>query len=335
MKVKRSSACAAIIAAYALSPSIAHADSSWKRACTSQGQQAYAGCTLRNGRQVAFCAPRGRAPRAAYTGRARSVAALSYRAVSRTGRLQLRHPAGRFRSPLMLRQERFVRGERTVIRFRRGTFTYRYEQGVFGGRDAANSFHGMMVFRDGRRISLLTCVADRAPVRPSRSFTIVPGQRFGRITKRTTLRGLRRLFGARNVKVRMIQLPHGDFGRMRGAVVYPGTPREVKVVFKGRNQGPEHVVVDRAGSVWRTTGGIRIGTGLRGLERALGGPFRITGFGQDGGGSINSRAPAIRDLYIRLQGRNYSPRMNRPFLSSLPAARRARLRVSVIWWQPR
>lgn len=320
--------------AIVLLPSAASANQSWRQICADEGRQAFAGCVLRDGRRLAFCLPLGQTIAAEYTGVLRRVPGMTYRITSRGGRIALRHPSGRFRSPIRLRQQRFVRGQRTELIFRRGTYTYRYELGVFGGRDAGNSFHGVTVLRNGQRIGRLQCSARARPAAgPRRSFTIVPGQRFGPITRRTTLRDLRRIYGRRNVWVGTVNLPHGDFGAVRGAIVFRGTPREIKVVFKGRNRGPEHIVVDRRNSRWRTTSGIGIGTGLRRLERIIGSPFQISGFGQDGGGSVNSRAAPVRDLYIRLQGQNYSRRMNRPFRSNHPHARRSRLRVSVIWWQ--
>lgn len=329
-------AAAAGLAAVGFGSGPAQAGESWKRVCTDRGQQAYAGCVLRSGKRAVFCVPQGGAPRKDYSGKARPVAAMTYRLTSPAGQVDMRHPAGAFRAPILLRSQRFVRGERTVISFRRGRYAYRYEHGLFGGRDAASGFHGMKVFRNGKRIGTLACGSGAKPAQATRrSWVIVPGVRFGPITGRTTLRDLRRIYGARNVSVRMIQLPHADFGRQRGAVVFPGTAREAKVIFKGRNQGPAHVVVERAGSVWRTDRGLRIGMGLKRLERILGGPFGISGFGRDGGGSIAARSPALRGLYVRLQGRRYTRRMNKPFLSSHPDARRSRLRVSVIWWQPR
>jgi hypothetical protein len=79
------------------------------------------------------------------------------------------------------------------------------------------------------------------------------------------------------------------------------------------------------------------------MERAYGGPFAITGFGRDGGGAVDRtppKAPA-RALYIRFaypEGKQLPPadeavlNAEAGFRSDHPAARRAGLTVSVIWW---
>jgi len=313
----------------------------WKRLCIGQGEQAYAGCVLRNGKRLAFCIPRGQSlPRTGGGMQRPAVSFMTYRIADRNGRVELMFPQRRAGSAARFRYmaESYARGARTVISFRRGTYRYRYEDALIAGPQGAGHdvTHEMVVSRNGQTLGRLKCrVQFAATPRPTgKRFVIVPGKRFGPITRRTTLSDLRRIYGRKNVWVGTIRLPHADFGDRRGAIVYRGTPREVKVVFKGRNRGPEHVVIDRRNSVWRTDRGLRIGLGLAGLERLIGGPFRITGFAQDGGGAINSQAAAVRNLYIRLQGDvgKYSSLMDQPFSSRHPDARRAGLKVSVIWW---
>ena len=150
----------AIVAATAIVPtSLAHAKKSWRPLCTAKGQQAYAGCVLRNGKQVAFCMPKGRAqPRGDGTGKKLRVTTLTYVFASQSGRVELIHPKGRS-AVFHVSSQRFVRGERFVISFSRGSYTYHYEHGLFGGQDATpkNSFHGMKIFRKKRLVSTLTC----------------------------------------------------------------------------------------------------------------------------------------------------------------------------------
>lgn len=188
----------------------------------------------------------------------------------------------------------------------------------------------------------MVAAAPQAPAKSTTPYLIVPGKSFGAITGRTTLRDLMRHFGRHNVRVGMLQPPHGDFPKQRGAVIYKGTVREVEVYFREKTNRVGRVVVSRrARSAWRTKEGLRTGIGLAELERILGGPFPISSYGRDGGGSIlrPRRPAAIRGLYIRLSypekvSRADARRMSsgKPFMSNDPAARRAKLRVTVIWW---
>jgi len=140
--------------------SAADADTAWRTLCIGQGQHAYAGCVLRNGKRLAFCMPRDRAAQQRLReGRV----ALVFRIASPKGRIEMIFPAGRA-GAFHVRTHRFVRGHQLVISFRRGVETYRYERGMFGGQDATpeNVFHGLKIFRRGRRISRQTCAGRRS-----------------------------------------------------------------------------------------------------------------------------------------------------------------------------
>lgn len=173
------------------------------------------------------------------------------------------------------------------------------------------------------------------------NFLIVPGSSFGPIRKSTTLADLQRIYGKANIRVGMEQPPHGDFQKQRAAVIFPGTRDEAAAYLAEGSNKIERVVITKAGGRWHTKEGLRIGTGLADLEKMLGGPFSITAYGQDGGGAIakarNSALP--RRLFLRLSPDEKktlsdadTAAMNRNFRSNHPAARRAGLTVSVIWW---
>lgn len=175
------------------------------------------------------------------------------------------------------------------------------------------------------------------------NFIIVPGQSFGPIKKGATLVGLQRIYGKANIRVRLVQPPHADFAKQRAAVIFPGTPNEAVAFLSERGNRVESVVVQKRGGKWRTRKGLKIGLAVARMERLYGGPFAITGFGRDGGGAINTvpaNAPA-RALYVRFaQSPDVTPsaadsaalEAEKGFRSDHPAARRARLTVSVIWW---
>jgi hypothetical protein len=198
-----------------------------------------------------------------------------------------------------------------------------------------------------RRLALLAAasalVVSAAPAAAADkdNFLIVPGKSFGPIRKGTTLADLERIYGKANIRVGMEQPPHGDFQKQRAAVIFPGTRDEAAAYIVDGGNRVERVVIQKAGGRWHTREGLRIGTGIAALEKMLGGPFAISAYGQDGGGAIGeARKSALpRHLFIRLspdEKKTISAAdeaaMNKRFRSNHPAARRAGLAVSVIWW---
>jgi hypothetical protein len=201
-----------------------------------------------------------------------------------------------------------------------------------------------------RRFALLAAVSALAvAASPARAagkddFVIVPGKSFGALGKGATLAQIEKAYGKANVRVRTVQPPHADLPKQRAAVIFAGTPNEAVALLAERGNRIEGVYVEKAGGKWATKEGLRVGLPVEEMERLYGGPFAITGFGQDGGGAVDrgpAKAPA-RDLYIRLTpGRSGEPPAadnavlngEKGFRSDHPAARRARLKVSVIWWQ--
>lgn len=188
--------------------------------------------------------------------------------------------------------------------------------------------------------SALAVVSAPAFANGKNHFLIVPGQSFGHIKKGATLASLEKDFGKANIRVGTEQPPHGDFQKQRAAVIFPGTPNEA-VVLLTPNSRAEGVYIQKAGGKWATKEGLRIGTGLAELEKMLGGPFPISAYGQDGGGAVGQvkNNALTRHLFIRLapdQKKQISDAdntaMNKNFRSDSPAARRAGLTVSVIWW---
>lgn len=175
-------------------------------------------------------------------------------------------------------------------------------------------------------------------------FVIVPGRKFGAIGRGATLTQIEKAYGKANVRVRTLQPPHADLPKQRAAVIFAGTPNEAVALLAERGNRVEGIYVEKAGGKWATKEGLRVGLSVEEMERLYGGPFAITGFGQDGGGAVNrepAKAPA-RDLYIRFtpgrsgeapEADNAVLNGEKGFRSDHPAARRAKLKVSVIWWQ--
>lgn len=188
--------------------------------------------------------------------------------------------------------------------------------------------------------SALAAVSAPAFANGKDHFLIVPGKSFGHIKKGATLASLEKSFGKANIRVGTEQPPHGDFQKQRAAVIFPGTPDEAVVLLTPKNRA-EGVYIQKAGGKWATKEGLRIGTGVAELEKMLGGPFPISAYGQDGGGAVGQvkNNALSRHLFIRLAQDEKkritdadTAAMNKNFRSDTPAARRAGLSVSVIWW---
>jgi hypothetical protein len=97
-----------------------------------------------------------------------------------------------------------------------------------------------------------------------------------------------RRFGAAAVEDGL--LPIGEGMSEPGSTVFTGTPDHLDVFWNARDAGRElrSIVVRGAGSAWKWTGGIGVGTDLRAIEAANGGPFRLMGFAWDYQGTTMS-----------------------------------------------
>ena len=191
--------------------------------------------------------------------------------------------------------------------------------------------------------SALAAAAAPALAAGKDDFLIAPGKSFGAIKKGATRAQIEKAYGKANVRVGTVQPPHGDLPKQRAAVIFPGTADEAVALLAGRSDRVEGVYVEKAGGKWATKEGLRVGLGAEEMERSFGGPFAITGFGQDGGGAVNrepAKAPA-RALYVRFASTRTEKvpdadeavlNAEKGFRSDHPAARRAKLKVSVIWW---
>jgi hypothetical protein len=138
------------------------------------------------------------------------------------------------------------------------------------------------------------------------STLIIPGQRVGEITARSTLSDLQRMFGAENVKPGAMPGPEGT--TLPGAVLFPTDARQ-KLTLYWKESGPgasktspEHskavnpsnnptvatIIIDEPHSPFHTEDGIQIGTTLKELEKLNGQPFTLSGFDWDYGGMVLS-----------------------------------------------
>lgn len=124
---------------------------------------------------------------------------------------------------------------------------------------------------------------------PAEDWLIEPGNRIGSITARTKLADLQKLFGEKNVKVAMISGPEGS--QFDGVILFPEQPEKALELIWKEGSNPKTVSVARlqgTKSVWHTAQGISLGTPLAKLETLNQGPFTLSGFDWDYGGTVLS-----------------------------------------------
>lgn len=123
---------------------------------------------------------------------------------------------------------------------------------------------------------------------PAQDFLIVPGERIGLVTVRSTEARLREAYGPRNVQIRSISLGEGE--EREGLVVFPDQPNELEIVLNvAADTGHPHFVrISREDSDWHTAEGVRVGSSLKELQEANGKPFRFNGFEWDLAGLVTS-----------------------------------------------
>lgn len=111
---------------------------------------------------------------------------------------------------------------------------------------------------------------------------VIPGERVGPVTRRTTRQDLAKRFGAARLKD--VQVDMGEGFTEPGTRVELGPEYSFDVVWadSGRTRAKE---IRNLGSGWRTPQGIGVGTSLAQLQQKLG-PFKLYGFAWDYGGTV-------------------------------------------------
>lgn len=111
----------------------------------------------------------------------------------------------------------------------------------------------------------------------------------GPFTADLTEQRLIEIYGAANVRPGDVYV--GEGFSEPGAVVFPDSPSDrIEVVWSDEKQRarPRFVRVKEKNSQWRTADGISVGSELKSIERINGRPFRLSGFGWDGSGTVMS-----------------------------------------------
>ncbi|HIK41714.1 hypothetical protein [Thermoleptolyngbya sp. M55_K2018_002] len=123
--------------------------------------------------------------------------------------------------------------------------------------------------------------------------TIVPGERFGPVTKNTTRQDLAAQFGEANLEDKEIGMGEGE--TELGTVVNLGPERSFTIIW-GNPERTEAAAVMNPGPAWQTPEGIGVGTSFAELQQTLG-PFKFYGFDWDYGGTVLLEGTELRDYY--------------------------------------
>ena len=117
-------------------------------------------------------------------------------------------------------------------------------------------------------------------------WLIMPGVRIGSITAVTSEAMLGAAFGEANIERADIYLGEGLYET--GTAVYSNDPeRRLDILWRDEARSKiKEIRLTGDASVWKTIGGISLGTTLKEIERLNGYPFRLAGFGFDYGGTL-------------------------------------------------
>ena len=134
-----------------------------------------------------------------------------------------------------------------------------------------------------RRLALAGAVVAMATPVGAQDATdrlVVPGERFGAITARSTPADVKRVYGA-NARVGTFQTGEGPFW---GVEMFAGKPDYLRVYATDDRKRVQFVETSMEGSTWRTADGIRVGAGLDVVVKANGRGVTMAPYEGEGGG---------------------------------------------------
>jgi len=175
-----------------------------------------------------------------------------------------------------------------------------------------------------------------------------------RINRATRAIDLIKMFGGSNTINGQIRLANGQTAA--GTIVFPGVPKKrIDVIWGDHSQAhPTVVRIFAQETVWKTAGGIGIGSTLKQLQVANAKPFTLAGFSGDSSGVVTSWQNGKLDrgepgckigaslsytdsTDAKLKRSLAQIKTDRKFLSSNPTMQAVNPRVSQIWisfWNP-
>jgi len=171
-------------------------------------------------------------------------------------------------------------------------------------------------------------------------WLIIPGERVGSITPKSSEKQLIEFFGEENVKREEIVVGEGE-GYEIATFIFKGTKNEILVKWQDDKvlNKPSSISIYKEGTQWKTPEGITVGTTLSEINKINGMDFDISGLGWQFGGFVNSWNKGTlskykdRSLTIRFNGSPLSSKFygsGKYFSSKDPGAINAGLIVDLI-----
>lgn len=147
-----------------------------------------------------------------------------------------------------------------------------------------NEIMRFMTLFSSAAVLMMAAAALHAADIPLSDNTIVLGERVGPIKMGMTSASLKALLG-KQVKITKLDGPEGTV--IEGAKAFPGTDRELEIMFNPEGAKKEIWDIVVVGKAWKFANGLKLGLTMTEIEKINGKPFSISGFGWDYGGYAN------------------------------------------------
>jgi hypothetical protein len=118
-------------------------------------------------------------------------------------------------------------------------------------------------------------------------FMITPGISVGKITAHSSESDLKKVYGEKQVQQTTVYLEEAE--AVEVTTIFPAEPMKSLVIFwkdSDKKKDPESIKLNGNASAWSTPKGVTLGKKLKDLEKLNGGPFEMSGFGWDYGGTV-------------------------------------------------
>lgn len=113
---------------------------------------------------------------------------------------------------------------------------------------------------------------------------IILGERIGLITPSSTEADIIKAYGQNQVQRTELGLGEGE--TTQGTVVFPGTSKELEIIWSEPYQKIQEVRIQREGSPWKTDQGVEVGLTVEALEVINGKALEFFGFEWDYSGLV-------------------------------------------------
>ncbi len=125
---------------------------------------------------------------------------------------------------------------------------------------------------------------DKVSDDPASNSLIIPERQFGPVLATDSEIDVINRLGKENVTRTQVSIGEGE--SVAGTIIFPGTSREVTLLWTEQNFEDLHEArSQRADAPWATDLGIKIGSSLKQVEKINGRPFRLSGFQWDYAGT--------------------------------------------------